>query len=295
MTVMTRPKSPTVKRRRLAITLRGLRETKKLTVTDAARRVERDPTWLSRIENVESGIHTNDLRALLELYGVKEPELSAILDVGRHAKQRGWWQPYNSVLPDWFTNYVGLEAEASVVRTYECQVVPGLLQTEDYARATVRMAPTSATSAEIDKQVALRVSRQAILTGDDPPQYRAILDQAVLHREVGGRRVLREQLEHLVELAEQPHIQILVLPYEAGMGFDGSFIILDFPPIPEPYPQDTADDRMVYVDILTGAHYLEKPHEIAAYTQAYEQLCTHALRPEQSIDLVRTIAKHLTA
>jgi len=254
--------------------------------------VDHDASWLSRIENSEVRPHPNDVRALLSLYGVEGDPAEAVIAVARQAKQRGWWQRYTDVLPDWFTTYVGMESEASVIRTYECQMVPGLLQTEEYARAAFRGAPVPMRDDEVERQVALRMERQAILTSDEPPQFRVVVDEGAVRRLVGGPAVMKEQINRLIEESDRSNIQILLLPYSAGVGFDGSFVILDFPPLPEPYP-DAAEDRMVYVDTLTGALYLERPTEVAAYAAAHEQLQALALAPKATRDTLIQIATDL--
>ncbi|GGM17851.1 MULTISPECIES: helix-turn-helix domain-containing protein [Micromonospora] len=285
--------SPTVRRRRLALTLRQLRDRAGITSAEAARRVDHDASWLSRIETAEVRPHPNDVRALLSLYGVEGAQAEAVIAVARQAKQRGWWQRYTDVLPDWFAEYVGMESEASVIRTYECQMVPGLLQTEQYARAAFEGAPVPMRGDEVERQVALRLERQAILTGEDPPMLRVVIDEGAARRVVGGPEVLQQQLERLVEESTRSNVHVQLLPYSAGVGFDGSFVILDFPPMPEPYP-DAAEERMVYVDTLTGALYLERPGEITAYAAAHEQLQALALAPKPTRDTLRSIAADLT-
>jgi transcriptional regulator with XRE-family HTH domain len=281
--------SPTVRRRRLALTLRQLRDRVGLTSADAARRVDHDASWLSRIENAEVRPHPNDVRALLSLYGVDGDQAEAVIAVARQAKQRGWWQGYTDILPDWFATFVGMEAEASVIRTYQCQVVPGIFQTEEYARAVFEGGPLSMRDDEVERQVALRLERQAILTSDDPPMLRAVIDEGAIRRVVGGPTVMRAQIEQLVEASSRRNIQIQLLPYSAGAGFDGSFLILDFPPLPAPYP-DAAEDRVVFVDTLAGALYLERPVEIAWYSTAHEQLQALALTPRLTRDTLNKIA-----
>lgn len=289
---MTQRQSPTVRRRRLALTLRQLRDSAGLSAAEAARRVDHDASWLSRIESAEVRPHPNDVRALLALYGVEGDPAEAVIAVARQAKQRGWWQRYTDVLPDWFSTYVGMESEASVIRTYECQLVPGLLQTEDYARAAFRGAPIPMRDDEVERQVSLRMERQAILTAEEPPVLRVVIDEGAARRLVGGSAVMKTQINRLIEDSEKTNVQILVLPYAAGMGFDGSFVILNFPPLPAPYP-DAAEDQMVYVDTLTGALYLERPAEIAAYSAAYEQLQAVALGPKESRDTLSKIVSDL--
>ncbi len=254
--------------------------------------MDHDASWLSRIESAEVRPHPNDVRALLSLYGVDGEPAEAVIAVARQAKQRGWWQRYTDVLPDWFSTYVGMESEASVIRTYECQMVPGLLQTEDYARAAFRGAPIPMRDDEVERQVALRMERQAVLTFDEPPLLRVVIDEGAVRRMVGGPAVMKEQISRLVQESNRSNVQILLLPYSAGVGFDGSFVILDFPPLPAPYP-DAAEDRMVYVDTLTGALYLERPAEVSAYSAAYEQLQALALGPKVTRDTLSTIVADL--
>ncbi|WP_230394324.1 helix-turn-helix domain-containing protein [Plantactinospora alkalitolerans] len=277
----------------MALTLRQLRERAGITSAEAARGVDHDASWLSRIETAEVRPHPNDVRALLALYGVKGDQAEAVITVARQAKQRGWWQRYSDVLPDWFAAYVGMESEASVIRTYECQMVPGLLQTEEYARAAFEGAPVPMRDGEVERQVSLRMERQAILTSEDPPMLRVVIDEGAARRMVGGPGVLQRQLNRLVEESTRSNVQIQLLPYSAGVGFDGSFVILDFPPMPEPYP-DAVEERVVYVDTLTGALYLEQPGEVAAYAAAHEQLQALALAPNPTRDTLRAVAADLS-
>ncbi|NMO57599.1 helix-turn-helix domain-containing protein [Actinoplanes sp. TBRC 11911] len=291
---MTQRQSPTVRRRRLALTLRQLRDAAGLAASEAARRVDHDASWLSRIETAEVRPHPNDVRALLSLYGVESDQAEAVIAVARQAKQRGWWQRYSDILPDWFSTYVGMESEASVIRTYECQMIPGLLQTEEYARSAIMGGPIPVRPDEGERQVSLRMERQAILTSEDPPLLRVVVDEGAVRRLVGGAAVMKAQIDRLIEVSESANVQILMLPYSAGVGFDGSFVILNFPPLPEPYP-DAAEDQMVYVDTLTGALYLERPAEISAYAAAYEQLQATALGPKETRTELTKISNELTA
>lgn len=292
---MTRRASPTVKRRRVAATLRLLRERAGMTVAEAARRVDHDQSWLSRIENLESGIHPNDARALLTVFGVTGDAADAVVSVARQARQRGWWASYGDAMPDWFSNLVGMESDASAIRTYECQTVPGLLQTEEYARAAMMASAAPRQSEDIEQRVKLRIDRQALLANEDPPLFVLVLDEAALRRTIGGKQVMHEQIERLLEEVKKPHIQIQILPFEAGAhaSLNGSFVILDFPPPPEPFPR-AADDRIVYTDTLLGSLYMEQPGEVAAYAAAFEQLRAEALSAERSRQLLRSVVKDLT-
>lgn len=266
-----------------------------MTVSDAARRVDHDQSWLSRIENLESGIHPNDCRALLGVYGVSGDAAEAVVGVARQARQRGWWHTYSDAVPDWFSTFVGMESDASAIRTFEPQNVPGLLQTEDYARAAIMADAASRQPQEIDRLVALRMDRQALLTSDDAPQFLAVLDESVLRRVIGGRQVMREQIERLLEATKQTNIVIQILPFDAGAhaGLNGAFVILDFPPLPESYP-GAANDKVVYTDYLLGSLYLEQPADVAAYTAVFEQIRAEALSAERSREMLRKIGKDLT-
>ena len=286
--------SPIVRRRRLAATLRRLRAHTGLTAGEAARRIERDASWLSRIENADVRPHPHDVRALLGLYGVAGEQAEAVLTVARQARLRGWWQRYSDVLPDWFATYVGLEFEAATIRTYACQAVPSLLQTEQYARAALRGIPAPRSTEEVERLVALRLKRQDILGGADPPQLRVVVDEGAIRRVVGGVPTMRDQIRRLIERSESPNIELRMLPFTAGPTVDGSFVILDIPPLPEPYP-DVLEDRTVYIDALTAALWVDRPADVAWYAAAHDQLEAKALPPEPTRDALRRIAINLTA
>ncbi len=183
-----------------------------------------------------------------------------------------------------------MESEASVIRSYQCQMVPGLLQTEGYARAAIEGAPVPIRDDEIERQVALRIERQAIVAAEDHPTLLVILDEGAVRRLVGGAEVMRDQIDRLVRESTRTRIRIQLLPFSTGTGFDGSFVMLDFPPLPDPYP-DAAEGRLVYVDTLTGALYLEGPAEVSAYSAAFEQLAAAALAPRETRDRLRQIAR----
>lgn len=287
-----------MKARRIAGTLRELRERSGTTVADAARAVDHDASWLSRVERVETRPHPNDVRALLALYGgLDEAAIEAMVAVARQARQRGWWYKFSPVMPDWFDTYVGLETDAACIRTYEPQWIPGLLQTEAYARATLLASATPDPTDHIDQRVALRIERQLRLSGgDDPPRMRVVLDEAAVRRHIGGPAVMREQIEYLIKLAEQPHIQIQVIPFESGAhpGLNGAFVIFDFPPPPAHYPSAAQDkDKIVYLDTLLSGVYLEHADEIATYAAVFEQLRAVALGPHDSCAFLRGVAADL--
>lgn len=271
---MVRGNSPTVRRRRLAAELRRLREKAQLTIEDVAEKLQCSSSKISRIETEHVGVSPKDARELLKLYGVPDDQLEALVQLSREARKKGWWHAYHEV----FTGaFVGLEAEASSFRAYQALLVPGLLQTTDYMRAVIRAARPEATTAQVDKRVQARLARQQLLVEPDPPRYWAIVDEAVLCRSVGGARVMREQLNRLVERAALPHVTIQVLPFASGAhaGMEGPFLILGFP--------EQADPDVVFVENTTVGLYLEEPPEILRYTLMFDHLRAAALSPDESL------------
>jgi transcriptional regulator with XRE-family HTH domain len=271
---MPRGQSPTVRRRRLAAELRRLREKAQLTIEDVAEKLACSSSKISRIETGHVGVSPRDARELLRLYGVPGDQLEALVQLAREARKKGWWHAYNEV----FTGaFVGLEAEASSLRAYQALLVPGLLQTRDYMRAVIHAARPDATQAQVDKRVQARLARQELLTEPDPPQYWAVIDEAVLCRSVGGDAVMRAQLRSLTASAVLPHVTIQVLPFAAGAhaGMEGPFLILGFP--------EQADPDVVYVDNTTAGIYLEEPPEILRYTLMFDHLRAAALSPDDTL------------
>lgn len=276
--------SPTVRRRRIARELRQLRERNGLTLDQAARQLDMSKSNLSRIENAQIGIKPRDVRAALALYQVSNDDAEALIEIARGAQQRGWWHNYGDVLPEWFEFYVGLEAEASVMRTYEAESVPGLMQTEAYARA---MFLLTAGDADIDRKVAARIQRQEILRQEEPVTLSAVLNEAVLMRPVGGPHVMSEQLEQLADLAKLPNVTIQVLPMAAGghPAMTTPYVILSF--------KDAPDESIVYLENLTNGQALEEPEHVGGYTMVHEKLCSMALGPDDSIALLREASRNI--
>jgi transcriptional regulator with XRE-family HTH domain len=284
--IMARP-SPTVRRRRLRYELRRLRTERGLTIEDVQERSNGDikaPT-LSRWETGERSIRPTDLRLLLDIYEIPPDAREALLTLARQAKERGWWQAYTTAVPDWFQVYVGLETEASTIRHYVAELVPGLLQTEGYYRAfQMSIAPADP---GIDKKVAVRLARQERLTNDDPPSYWVVLNEAVIRRPVGGSQVMRQQLAHIAAMAELPKMTVQVLPFSAGVhpAMDGSYSILGFP---EPHDPD-----VVYLENQSGSVYLEEAGEAERFSQMFSHLIAKALSPEDSARLIIDVAGSL--
>jgi transcriptional regulator with XRE-family HTH domain len=287
---MTVRPSPTVRRRRLRYELRRLRDEHGLTIEQVQERSGGDikAPSISRWENGERSVRPTDLRLLLDIYQVDGERREALLTLARQAKERGWWQSYGSAIPQWFQVYVGLEAEASSVRVYEAELVHGLLQTADYYRAFLQAAPAAAGDDEADRKIEVRLARQERLTGDDPPDYWAVLNEAVIRRVVGGARVMRGQLDHIADMAGLPHVNVQVLPFGAGVhpAMDGSFEILGFP--------EPGDPDVVYLENQAGSLYLEEQPEIDRYARMFSHLIAKALDPEESRRMIVRIAKDLT-
>jgi transcriptional regulator with XRE-family HTH domain len=281
--------SPTVRRRRLRYEMRRLREERGLTIEDVTERSGGDigTSALSRWETGDRGVRPNDLRVLLDIYDVKGDERDVLLTLCRQARERGWWHTHGDAVPNWFQVYVGLEAEASTVHVYESELVHGLMQTADYYRAFIGAAPAAALNEEAERKVAVRLARQERLTGDDPPQYWAVLNEAVIRRAVGGAEVMCEQLKRIAEMAELPHVTVQVLPFSAGVhpAMEGAFRILGFP--------EPLDPDVVFQENQTGGLYLEKPDEVDRYSLMFSHLTAKALDPGASRALIAKVAAEL--
>jgi hypothetical protein len=221
---------------------------------------------------------------LLDKYGVTDPaRRAALVELSKQATQLRWLQAYESELPEEYTTYISFESEARSVRNYESLFVPGLLQTEGYTRAVVTASLPYASDGEIQQRVETRAQRQAFITKDDPLKLWAIVDEAVLHREVGGTEVMAEQLRYLLDMTSQPHITFQVLPYKVGAhpGMHGAFAVMDFP--------DAADPALVYIENMAGALYLEKEADVRRYTEMFDQLRAAALNVADSRRLVGSL------
>ena len=282
--------SPTVRRRWLRYELRRLRTEHGLTIEQVQEQSGGDikAPSISRWENGERSVRPTDLRLLLDIYDVQGERRETLLTLSRQAKERGWWQSYGSAIPEWFQVYVGLEAEASSVRVYESELVHGLLQTPEYYRAFLRAAPAAADEDEAGRKIEVRLARQERLTDDDPPDYWAVLNEAVIRRVVGGADVMRKQLDHIAELAKLPHVNVQVLPFGAGVhpAMDGSFEILGFP--------EPTDPAVVYLENQAGSLYLEEEPEIDRYERMFSHLIAKALDPEESRRMIARVARDLT-
>lgn len=281
---------PTLLRRLVGAELRRLREGKRITREEAGYVIRSSESKISRVELGRVSFKLRDIADLLTMYGLVEgdPERERVLTLARQANAPAWWRRYADLVPSWFDNYIGLESSASVIRTYEAQVVPGLLQTRDYIRAVVRTAYQRASAGEIERLVDLRVTRQEqVLHRDPPPILWAVVDEAALRRPVGGTRVLRGQLEALVAATQQPNIKIQIMPFIAGghSALHGAFTILRFP------EEDLTD--IIYLELASRALYLDRPDEVEAYGQSMERLCVEAQQPSQTAEMLLSIIKEL--
>jgi transcriptional regulator with XRE-family HTH domain len=276
--------SPTVRRKRLGIELRRLREQAGFTCEDVGRQLECSGTRISRIETGRINVRPGDVREMLEIYGVPGTEADSLVQLAREARRKGWWHTYGRVLPTWFEAFVGLESEAVRLRDFQPLVMPGLLQTEEYARAVLRAAPNAGSSEDIERQVALRMDRQAILAQPAPPDLWLVLSESVLRADVGGPAVMRAQLRRLLEVAERPNVTLQVLPFSNAAHVDpiSPFTILEFP--------EAADPTVVYLEHLTGCLFLETLDEIRRYTVVFDHLRAEALGISQSADLIAEMA-----
>ncbi|GAA3888023.1 helix-turn-helix transcriptional regulator [Streptomyces lacrimifluminis] len=274
---------PAVRRRKLGAELRALRARAGLTSGEAARLVGWHQSKVSRIETGASGVKPADVRLLLDAYEVpdgEERELLLVLAGGEHGGRHHWWHAYRGVLPPTYRDFISLESQASTMRTLETSVVPGLLQTPEYARAMTRAAVDGLEEPRLDALVEVRLARQDVLRSDPPLALSAVLDEAVLRREVGGPEVMTRQLGRLVQAARLPQVQLQILPFAAGayIGITGPFVIFSFP--------STSDLDVVVLDQMMSSLYLERKEDLQAYSEAFNTLQIHALSPEDSLDFI---------
>ena len=271
---------PTVLRILLGSQLRMLREVKGITREEAGYAIRASGSKISRMELGRVSFKERDVTDLLKLYGVDDDETATLVALAIQANSPGWWHKYGDVLPDWFQVYVGLEEAAALIRLYEVQFVPGLLQTADYARAVVRLGQPAAAPEEIARRISLRMGRQELLTKPGGPRLWAIVDEAALRRPIGGKEVMRAQLEQLILATEEPQVTLQVMPFRSGghAAEAGAFTIMRFP---EP---DLPD--VVYLEQLTSALYLDKRDDVEKYTEVMERLSVESESPERSVDIL---------
>ena len=275
--------NPTVRRRRLGQELRRLRELKGMTAEEVAERLLVSQSKISRLENGRRSISQRDVRDLCGVYGVEDTRVvDSLMQMAKESRQQGWWHAFGDVP---YSVYIGLETDAASLRVFESLVVPGLLQTPEYARAVIEGMWPEAPQAEVDKRVQVRLKRQERITDlRRPLRYWVVVDEAALRRVTGDERVMAAQLDALLQRSIMPHVTLQVLPYSMGAhpGMYGKFAILEF--------EDASDATVVYLEGVTSDLYLEKPSEVHDYSMMYEHLRALALGPEQSRQYIRDIA-----
>ncbi|KUN96615.1 XRE family transcriptional regulator [Streptomyces resistomycificus] len=276
--------NPTVRRRRLGQELRRLRELKGMTAEEVAERLLVSQSKISRLENGRRSISQRDVRDLCGVYEVDDQRIGeSLMQMAKDSRQQGWWHAFGDIP---YSVYIGLETDAESLRVYEPQIITGLMQTRAYAEAIIRGGSPETSDTEIDKRVQVRMRRQDRIAADgEPLRLWVVLDEASLRRVVGSRPVMREQLEHLAEMSQRPHITVQILPFEVGAhpGINGQYSILEF--------ADAADSSVVYIEGVTSDLYLEKAHDVQKYTVMYEHLRAQALNVDQSTRLIEDVAK----
>ncbi|MER5891212.1 helix-turn-helix transcriptional regulator [Streptomyces sp. NPDC001941] len=281
----------TVPRRQLGRHLAQLRKSARYTVRSAARYLEWSEAKMWRIESGQTSLRSLDVEAMCRLYGA-EPEITqALMGLAKETKARGWWHAYGEAIPESFDLYIGLEEAASHLDTYERDLVPGLLQTADYARAIINAGHPTADESFVAARVALRVARQVLLTRvAGAPLLRVLLDEAVLRRQIGSKHAMGGQLRHLMEMGRLPHVTIRIVPFAAGLHLgvlSGPYTVLRFPTNGD---GTATEPDTVYTDGFTGALYLDKEAETAKYRAAYQATWDAALSEHESTALITETA-----
>ncbi|MBT2398601.1 helix-turn-helix transcriptional regulator [Streptomyces sp. ISL-100] len=276
--------NPTVRRRRLGQELRRLRELKGMTAEEVAERLLVSQSKISRLENGRRSISQRDVRDLCGVYDVEDHRIvDSLMQMAKDSRQQGWWHAFGDIP---YSVYIGLETDAASLRVYDPQIVPGLLQTPQYAEALITGALPETAATDVEKRVNVRLRRQErILTAEQPLRLWAVIDEASLRRVVGDKQLMREQLEHLVEQSQLPHVTVQILPFDMGAhpGISGHYAILEFP--------DAADSSVVYIEGVTSDLYLEKANDVQKYSVMYEHLRAQALNVEASRQFIADIAK----
>ncbi|MFD7445025.1 helix-turn-helix transcriptional regulator [Streptomyces sp. NPDC059909] len=286
---MSEPRSaPTVGQVVLGKRLQDLRERAGLKREEAAKVLRVAPATIRRMEMAEVALKIPYVQLLLRAYGITDDEADGFVQLTEEANRPGWWQRFHDVLPGWFSMYVSLEGAASLIRAYEPHFVPGLLQTEDYARAVMRSGALGGTSADdIERHVALRMERQALLTRAEAPRFWVIVDETVLRRPAGGPQVMRAQIDRLLEATALPNVTLQVAEFATGphAGTYGPFVLFRFavPELPD----------MVYSEYVTGAVYLDARPEVASHLEVMDRMAAQAATAQRTKDILRGVRKEL--
>ncbi len=279
---------PTVLRMLLGAQLRRLREAANISRDDAGYYIRASGSKISRMELGRVSFKERDVTDLLDLYHVSDPEeREKLVQLTHEANAIPWYQKFQDVVPDWFHVYVGLEEAAQLIRIYEIQFVPGLLQTPDYARAVIQQGSPGLDPDEVERRLQLRLGRQNLLTRENPPRLWTIVDEAALRRPMGGRDIHAAQIERLIDVIGEPNITLQVMPFKYGghAADGGSFTLMRFP--------DTDLPDIVYMEYLTGAHYVEKPDEVERYAAVMERLSVAATSPDRTREILTGLLKEI--
>jgi transcriptional regulator with XRE-family HTH domain len=278
--IVDSPGSPTARRIMLGTRLRRLREAAEISRAEAGFAIRSSESKISRLELGRVGFKARDVADLLTMYGVTDPgRRETFLEMVARSNEPGWWHRYTDLVADWFEDYLGLEESASRIQEWGTQFVPGLLQTEDYTKAIANRGWSSLPSENAQRLVAVRMRRQQLLARPRPPKLWVVMDESVLHRPIGGRRVLLDQIEYLLEVTKRPHVSLQVLPYQfSGYAAEGSFITLRFaePELPD----------VVYIEYLSGALYLDKRADVELYGRVFDRLTVDAHTPDHTRQLL---------
>jgi transcriptional regulator with XRE-family HTH domain len=279
--------APTVLRMVVGSELRRLREARGLTREAAGDAIRGSESKMSRLETGRVGFKRRDIADLLTLYGLAEgPEREELLRLAERANEPGWWQRFNEAMPEWLVTYVGLEQAATIIRCHEAQFIPGLLQTESYARTVIDLGQ-ALNADEVEQRVALRLQRQQLLEAPKAPDYWAVVDEAALRRNLGGRPVMSEQLDHLLKAGERPNVTVQVVPFDrsdaAATGGPFTLLRFDEPDMPD----------IVYLEQLTSALYLDKRVDVEVYLKVFDRLAAGALTPRRSLALIASVRDDL--
>lgn len=278
--------SPTARRRRLSIELKKLREMSALTCAQVGEALDWSGSKVNRMETGSGRVQPSDIDALCRFYDTSDELREFLKSLARQAKTRGWWQVHGAGVPEWFNIYIGLEQDASTLRQYQCEVLPGLMQTRAYARE-LHTTGAHMSAEDIDRAVRVRLERQEMLSRPDSPDAWFIVHEGAVRNAIGDREIMREQLERILETTELPSVTLQVLTFDSGTyPVTGSFTMLGFP-APE-------DPDLVYRDGITDAVYLEGEHHVREYTRAFDGLRAAALSPQRSAQLIKSVVKELS-
>jgi len=272
-----------IRRRRIGILLRSYREAAGLTTAQVGKELDCSGAKISRVETAKSPAQRRDVRDMLDLYAVSDEQRQEVMDLLRDAKTPGWWDQFSDRLPKKYSTFIGFEADAAVCRTFEPLVVPGLLQTEEYARATIRKTLPDATPEDVDARVEVRMARQQVLTKDDPLSLRVVIDESALRRQVTTPQAMRAQRRRLIEAAAMPNVRLQVHPFDRGplACTTSPFVLIEF--------REPTDPKTVYIENAAGDLYLEKPGQVARYKLVFEELTADALGADATVEFIKKI------